>query len=161
MEKKESAKVTGISDITGKTVKVRHATEADMASIEDQLRKNAMSAVNPDFREFVVAVEDGHIIGFGRLRKAGKFYQLGCVAVLEEMRNRGIGALIVRHLIESAPVSLVYIPVELEDYFAKLGFVRMKEGSKELYDALDEACGIAGRPNTIIMVYEREGAAKG
>jgi hypothetical protein len=34
MEKKESPKETGMSRITGKIVKVRHATEADMGFIE-------------------------------------------------------------------------------------------------------------------------------
>jgi hypothetical protein len=39
MEKKESPKETGISRITGKIVKVRHATEADMGFIVENLEK--------------------------------------------------------------------------------------------------------------------------
>jgi N-acetylglutamate synthase-like GNAT family acetyltransferase len=52
-------------------------------------------------------------------------------------------------------VSLVYIVTDLVDYFEKLGFVEMKEGSKELLDALDEACKVKGKPHTVVMVYER------
>lgn len=155
MEGRESPKVTGISEITGKTVRIRHATGADMAFIEEQLKKNNMDAEDLDFSEFVVATEDGDIMGFGRMRKTGQFYQVGCIVVVEEMRSKGIGSLIVKHLMDLSPVAMVYIPTELEEYFAKLGFVKMREGSKELFDALDEACKVKGKPNTAVMVYEK------
>lgn len=155
MEKEESPKFTGISEITGKTIKVRHAAETDMVFIENQLKKNNMDTENLDYREFVVAAENGDIIGFGRLRKTGEFYQIGCVVVVEDKRRRGIGSLIVKHLIDFSPVSIVYIPTDLVDYFKKLGFVEMKEGSKELLDALDEACKVKGKPPSAIMVYEK------
>ena len=155
MEGKESPKVSGTSDIAGKMVRIRHAGEADMGFIEEQLRKNNMDAESLDFREFLVAAEDGEITGFGRMKKTGQFYQVGCVVVVEEKRSKGIGSLIVKHMMELAPVTLVYIPVELEEYFTKLGFERMKEGSKELFDALDDACKVKGKPNTAIMVHEK------
>ncbi|MCL4475575.1 MAG: hypothetical protein M1508_05020 [Nitrospirae bacterium] len=87
MEKKGYPKVIGVSDITGKTVKVRHAIEADMAFIEEELKKNSIDTGKLDYGEFVVATEDGNIVGFGRLRKTGKFYQIGCVVVVEEKRS--------------------------------------------------------------------------
>lgn len=155
MEGKESPKVIGMSDITGKMVRIRHATEADMAFIEEQLKKNNMDAEDLECSEFLVATEDGEITGFGRMRKTGQFYQVGCVVVLEEKRSRGIGSLIVKHMMDLSPVTLVYIPTELEEYFTKLGFVKMQEGSKELFDALDEACKVKGKPNSTIMVYEK------
>ncbi len=155
MERKESPKVTGISDITGKQFRIRHATEADIAFIEDQLKKNNMDAENLVPEEFVVATEDGDIMGFGRLRKAGQFYQIGCVVVVEDKRRRGVGSLIIKHLLDFSPVTLVYIVTDLVDYFKKLGFVEMKEGSKELMDALDEACKVKSKPNTVIMLYEK------
>jgi N-acetylglutamate synthase-like GNAT family acetyltransferase len=75
--------------------------------------------------------------------------------VVEDKRRRGVGSLIVKHLLDFTPVSLVYIVTDLVDYFEKLGFVEMKEGSKELLDALDEACKVRGKPHTVLMVYER------
>lgn len=154
MEEKESPTVSGTSDITKKMVRIRHATDADMPFIEEQLKKNNMDADTLDFREFLVATEDGEITGFGRMKKTGQFYQVGCVVVVEEKRSKGIGSLIVKHMMELSPVTLVYIPMELEDYFTKLGFVKMQESSKELLDALDEACKLKGKPMTSIMVYE-------
>ncbi len=140
-----------------KDVKIRHAAAADMSFIEQQLKKNSMDTGDLDAGQFVVAVEDGEIKGFGRMRKTGQFYQVGCIVVVEEERSHGIGSLIVKHMMDLSPVTLVYIPAGLEGYFTKLGFVKMAEVSKELLDALDEVCKVKGRPNTAIMVYEKAG----
>jgi N-acetylglutamate synthase-like GNAT family acetyltransferase len=155
MDKKEPSEAGGRSDITGKTVKILHATEADMAFIEEQMKRNSMDTGNLDYNEFVVARENGEIVGFGRLRKTGGFYHLGCVVVVEDKRHRGVGSLIVKHLLDFSSVNLVYIVTDLVDYFKGLGFEEMKEGSKELLDALDEACKVKGKPNTVLMVYEK------
>ncbi|MGD0883422.1 MAG: GNAT family N-acetyltransferase [Thermodesulfovibrionales bacterium] len=155
MEKQECSKIQGAYGSSGKSVKIRHATEADMAFIEEELKKNNMDTASLDYREFVVAAENGDRVGFGRLRKTGEAYQIGCVAVIGDKRRRGIGSSIVKHLIDSSPVNLVYIPADLADYFSKLGFVEMKECSKELLDALDNACGVRGEPNSVVMIHER------
>jgi N-acetylglutamate synthase-like GNAT family acetyltransferase len=155
MERRESPEETGRSDISGKTMKIRYATHGDMAFITEELRKNNIDSENLDPQEFVVATENGTIAGFGRLRRAGELYQIGCVVVVEDKRRRGVGSLIVKHLLDFTPVSLVYIVTDLVDYFEKLGFVEMKEGSKELLDALGEACKVKGKPHTVVMVYER------
>jgi len=155
MERRESPKESGMSEITGKTIKIRQAAHEDMAFIREELRKNNIDSENLDPQEFVVATEDGTMAGFGRLRRAGEVYQIGCVVVVEDKRRRGVASLIVKHLLDFTPVSLVYIITDLVDYFEKLGFVEMKEGSKELLDALDEACKVKGKPHTVVMVYER------
>lgn len=146
-------------DLVGKTVRVRHASEGDLGFIAEELRRNHIQAGDLDVGEFVVAVEDGKIIGFGRLRRVGTFYQIGCIVVIEERRRRGIGSFIVQHLLETTPVQLVYIVTDLVDYFRGLGFFEMREVSKELLDSLDEACRLEGRPDTVIMVYERPSAS--
>ena len=155
MEMRESPKETRVSEIAGKTMKIRHATQGDMAFIQEELKRNSIDSENLDPQEFVVAMENGTIAGFGRLRRAGEAYQIGCVVVVEDKRRHGVGSLIVKHLLDFTSVSLVYIVTDLVDYFEKLGFVEMKEGSKELLDVLDEACKVKGKPHTVVMVYER------
>ncbi|HTR44292.1 MAG TPA: GNAT family N-acetyltransferase [Thermodesulfovibrionales bacterium] len=138
-------------------LKVRPAQESDLAFIREELVRNNIDAENLDHREFLVAAEDGGIAGFGRLRRTGQFYQIGCIAVVEEKRGRGVGSLLIKHLIENTPVKLVYIVTDLVEYFQRMGFVEMKESSKEFLDALDEACKVKGKPNTVVMVFERPG----
>ena len=139
------------------TIKVRPAQESDLPFIREELLRNSIDAENLDHREFLIASENGEIAGFGRLRQTGQFYQIGCVAVVEERRGQGVGSLIIKHLIENTPVKLFYIVTDLVEYFQRMGFVEMKESSKEFLDALDEACKVKGKPNTVVMVFERPG----
>jgi N-acetylglutamate synthase-like GNAT family acetyltransferase len=153
MEKKESPKETGISRITGKIVKVRHATEADMGFIVENLEKYHLDTEDLHYSQFVVAMENGDPVGFGRLKKAGEVYEIGCVVVIEDRKNLGIGSLIIKHLIDFSPVKMVYIITDLVDYFKRLGFIEKKKAPVELMNALDKACRIGGKNNAVLMVY--------
>jgi len=156
MENKESPKDTGVSDITGKIVKVRHTTEADMGFIMEYLEEYHLDTENLHYDQFVIATENGNPIGFGRLKKIGETYEVGCVVVIEERRKQGIGALIIKHLIDYSPVKMVYAITDLADDFKKLGFLETKEGSQELISALYKACSIGEKQNTVLMVYKKE-----
>ena len=102
----------------------------------------------------MVATENGNPIGFGRLKKAGKTYEIGSVVVIEERKDRGIDSLIIQHLIDFSPVNMVCVITDLVDYFRKLGFVEAREVPPELMGSLDKACKM-GKQNTILMVYKK------
>lgn len=153
MGEKGYPKETGISGITGRIVKIRHATEADMGFIVENLEKYHLDTEDLHYSQFVVAMENGNPIGFGRLKRVGEMYEIGCVVVIEERRNLGIGSLIIKHLVDFSPVKMVYVITDLVDYFKRLGFVETKKGSEELMNALDKACRIGGKHNTVLMVY--------
>jgi N-acetylglutamate synthase-like GNAT family acetyltransferase len=156
MEERESPKVTGISDLTGKIVRVRHAIEADMVFIEERMRKHRFETDDIRYTEFAVATEDGNLIGFGRLKKTGGVYGVGCVVVVEEKRDRGIRELIIKHLIEHAPVDRVYVMTDQRDYFSKLGFVEMKNRTEGYMEELDAICKEGEKENKVLMSCERE-----
>jgi len=156
MGKEECPKETGISDITGKIVKVRHATEADMGFIVEYSKKYGLEGENLSYNQFVVAMENGFPVGFGRLKKTGEAYEIGCVVVMDEKKNQGVDSLIIKHLIDFSPVKTVYVISDLVDYFKKLGFVEAKGESKELINSLDKACRIGGKQNAVLMVYKKD-----
>jgi N-acetylglutamate synthase-like GNAT family acetyltransferase len=155
MEKRESAKVTGMSEITGKVVSVRHATEADIGFIEETMKKHHFDTATIHYSEFVVATENGTLIGFARLKKTGGIYEVGCIIVIESKRGRGIGQLMVEHLIEHAPVDRVYVMTDWVDYFKKFGFVEMKDRSKEYSDALDLVCREGEKGKKVLMAFDK------
>ena len=156
MDKKESSKVTGISDLTGKVVRVRHANEADMVFIEETMRKYQFNAENLNYNDFVVATENGGIVGFGSLKKAGGIYEVGCIVVVEGKRGQGIGRLIAKHLVDYASVDRVYVTTDLADHFRKLGFVEMKDRPKEYLEALDLVCKAGEKTKKVLMSYEKK-----
>jgi N-acetylglutamate synthase-like GNAT family acetyltransferase len=151
----KSPKVTGISDLTGKVVRVRHANEADMVFIEETMKKYGFDTENVHYSEFVVAAEDSKIVGFGRLKKTGSIYDVGCIVVIEGKRGRGIGQLIAKHLVDFETVDRVYVTTDRADYFRNLGFVEMADRSKEYMDALALVCRTAEK-NKILMSRGKE-----
>ena len=160
MKQEKSPKDTGISEITGKTVRIRHATEGDMPFIEQSLKEHKLSTVDLDYREFVVADEESQIIGFGRLRQKCGICDIGCIVLIEEKKKQKIGSVIVRHLIAYAPVNRVYVMTDRVDFFSGLGFIKVKEGAKEYFDALGAAgfeCTGEGKRKPELMVYEKSG----
>jgi N-acetylglutamate synthase-like GNAT family acetyltransferase len=156
MTNQECPKGTGISDITGKIVKIRHATEADMGFIVKYMKKHRLDTENLHYDQFVVAMENGNPIGFGRLKKTGEAFEIGCVMVVDERKDQGVDSMIIKHLMDFSPVKTVYVISALVDYFKQLGFVEAKEGSKELMNSLDKTCRISGKQDTVLMVYKRE-----
>ncbi len=155
MATRQSPKETGISTITGKTVVIRHATGADMVFIGEYAKRHGLAITDPAAFKFVVAAENDDIIGFGGLRQTGDLCDIACVFVVEKHRNRSIGAEIVRHLIEYAPVDRVSVTTDLVDYFKQLGFAKTNRTPGEVGCILDGACGAAGKQSPVLMVYEK------
>lgn len=110
---------TGISSITDKTVVIRHATERDRVRVEEYFKHhgNTSDLGNADL---VVAAEEERIIGFGILKKEN---DAGCVSVFEDSRRKGIGSVIVKHLMEYEPLKRVYATRNVS-FFTRYGFAR-------------------------------------
>jgi hypothetical protein len=50
--------------------------------------KHRFDTADLDYNEFVVT-ENGELIGFGRIRKIGAIYEVGCIVVVEEKKGEG------------------------------------------------------------------------
>jgi len=153
MADNEQPKMTGISDITGKVFKVRHATEADLYFIRKKMSEHRFDTADLDYNEFVVATENGDLIGFGRMRKTGAIYEVGCIVVVEEKKGKGVGKLVLAHLLEYAPVKRVYAMTDWVEYFKGLGFTEIKR-SKEYMEVLDVVCREGKEAKKVLMSYD-------
>ncbi len=86
------------SRITGKLVRVRHATEADVVYIREKLNSYRMDSSTVDYGDYVVADEDGVVIGFSTMEKVGT--DGSHISVFVEERQNWLAGLIVKHLLE-------------------------------------------------------------
>ncbi|HTP05350.1 MAG TPA: GNAT family N-acetyltransferase [Nitrospirota bacterium] len=145
---------TGISSITGKTVYIRHATEWDVVSIRDYLKQHGQEERDLRQSDVVVAAEGDRLIGFAILEK-GFEHNANCVTVTEDVRRRGIGAPIVRHLMKYAQVNTVYSSTVMLRYFTKLGFTRAKTTQRKRADAAAYACRWQGKRGLLLARYEK------
>jgi N-acetylglutamate synthase-like GNAT family acetyltransferase len=76
------------------------------------------------------------MVGFGRLKPYSDATELGCVGVLHDRRNQGIGRLIVDELISRAPKE-VWITTDMPNYFRPMGFVESADVPKSIAQKLD------------------------
>jgi N-acetylglutamate synthase-like GNAT family acetyltransferase len=135
---------------------IKKAQSDDMPFIKECIEKFRLDDEDLDYRQFIVAVEGSEIAGFGRIRPHKEVYELGCVGVVEQRRNHGIGKMIVKHLIDKFPTDDVYITTDLIKYFERLGFKKIEPGPKELVEKLQRVCKSKCREGAVVMVYKRD-----
>lgn len=137
------------------TIFIRSAKQEDMAFIKEKIKDFRLDDEDLDCRQFVVAVDGNEIVGFGRIRPHKEVYELGCVGIVENKRNHGIGKAIVEHLIKIFPTEDVYITTDLPEYFERLGFKKIAHGPKELHEKLKRVCKSKCREGAVVMVYKK------
>jgi N-acetylglutamate synthase-like GNAT family acetyltransferase len=81
---------------------------------------------NLEPHQFLVVEDADVMVGFGRLKPYPDATELGCVGVLHERRNQGIGRLIVDELLSRAPDE-VWITTDMPDFFRSLGFLEQTQ----------------------------------
>lgn len=138
------------------SAQIRSASPVDMPFIKNCIEKFRLDDEDLNCQQFIVAVEANEIVGFGRIRHHEKVYGLGCVGVVENRRNQGIGKTIVEHLINIFPSNDVYITTDLLDYFERFGFRKIELGPSELIEKLKRVCKSKCREGAVVMVYKKD-----
>jgi N-acetylglutamate synthase-like GNAT family acetyltransferase len=109
-------------------MKLRPATKADLAAVENLLSVNDLptEGVAENFTQFLVADDQGVIVGAIGLEKFGSTALLRSAVVANEHRGSGIGQRLVNELLERAAqnglAQLYLLTTTAEDYFARFGF---------------------------------------
>lgn len=148
-------RLTGISNITGKVVYIRHATEWERELLAMRANGRRHDTSGAEFRQVVVAAEENRIIGFAVLQK-GADSREACVSVSELKSRRGIGAPIVRHLMEYSPEKTVYAASGRPRYFTSIGFTRKRSSPAERKKYAERSCRLYGRYGSTLAVFERQ-----
>ena len=130
------------------------ATQADMPFIRGTVARLRLDGEDLRPEQFVVVEEGGRTVAFGRIKSYRRTFELGCVAVVEDRRNQGLGELVVRELIRRFPQRRVYITTDIPEYFQRLGFVRTKALPRELSEKIGRVEGRL-RSGVVGMVYRR------
>lgn len=138
-------------------INIRPASPEDMVLIKGYIEKFRLDDEDLYYRQFVVAIDENEIVGFGRIRPHKEVYELGCVGVVVHKRNHGIGKMIVECLISKFPTNDVYITTDFPEYFERFSFKRIEPGPKELVEKLSRVCKSKCREGAIVMVLSKSG----
>ena len=134
--------------------RIRGATEADLSFIQKTVARLRLDNEDLCAEQFIVVEEGERAVAFGRIKPYRRTFELGCVAVVEDRRNQGLGELVVRELIRRFPQRRVYVTTDIPDYFQRLGFVRTKALPRELSEKIGRVEGKL-RSGVVGMVYRR------
>lgn len=91
---------------------------------------------DPAWDQFVVAKNNGTIVGIGRLRTYPGCTEIATVGVVSEGQKNGVGSLIMKELIRKAPGE-VFVTCVIPDFFSKLGFQLVKQYPSVLQKKVD------------------------
>jgi N-acetylglutamate synthase-like GNAT family acetyltransferase len=132
--------------------RIRKAAQADLPFIQDMVARLRLD--NEDLRpeQFIVVEEGERTVAFGRIKPYRRTFELGCVAVVEDRRDQGLGELVVRELIRRFPRRRVYVTTDIPDYFQRFGFVRTRALPRELSEKIGRVEGRL-RSGVVGMVY--------
>ena len=150
----------GDAELTGPAVTTGKASHADLDEISDLLTTNSLplDGVADSIERFVVAREDGRIVGCVGLEVYGDSALLRSAAVHDEVKGRGIGRTLVNEILADAHqqgVAAVYLlTTTAENYFPAFGFERIDRSEVPLeLDASEELKGAC--PASAIVMRKR------
>lgn len=134
---------------------LRDATPADMTFIRDGVDRFRLDDEKLSHEQFVVAELDGRVVGFGRIKPYGKFFELGCLGVIEEARHRGVADAIVKELIRRFPDEDVWVTTDIPAYCVRFGFEPTEDAPEELKAKIRNLCHQKRRTGALIMRLRR------
>ena len=141
-------------------MRVRNAVDLDLGAVESLLlaAKLPLDGVSENFSRFMVADDDGRIIGAIGLEKFGSAALLRSAIVSSEYRGKGTGSRLVHRALERASedgIEEVYLlTTAAENYFAGFGFTRVARSA--VPDAVKMSLEFRGACPESAVVMTRE-----
>jgi N-acetylglutamate synthase-like GNAT family acetyltransferase len=108
-------------------IKIRPATEVDQPTITAMIRTADINPMGLDWRRFLVAEEQGQIVGIGQIKPHGDgSRELASIAVSPDRQHQGIATRLIEALVasESGPLYLM-CRQQLEGFYSRFGFNRL------------------------------------
>ena len=131
-----------------------------MPLIESCIEEFRLDNEDVNYDQFIVAEEDGNVVGFGRVKPYRYCFELGCLAVIANYRNRGIGSSIVNRLMHDFPGDDIWITTDIPRYFERFGFQPTTEAPQEIMDKIGRVCKSRQHPDAVIMLLQKRHAEK-
>jgi len=142
---------------------IRPATEADQPTIRRLIKEANINRMNLHWPNFVVAKDDGVIVGVGQVKAHGDgSRELASIAVVPARQGQGIGSAVIKTLLAREPGVVLHLTCrrELEGYYERFGFRRLEPAEYPPYFArMIPLINVVARLfGTQILVMRREAA---
>jgi amino-acid N-acetyltransferase len=107
---------------------IRPAVESEQAAILEMVREAQLNPFNVKWPNFLIAEEEGHMIGVGQLRPhTDGSCELASLVVAPDQRHKGVGSALMRGLLQNQPAPIyLFCENDLEAYYQRFGFHRVE-----------------------------------
>ena len=115
---------------------IRKAENGDIEPVQTLLSTYFLDMDGVDIEDFIIAESGDRVLGCAAVIDQ-KYPELHSIAVHPNHRNRGIGALLVQHLVANAPDEweYLYVRTTAPDFFKNVGFMKLQDSEKiKLWD---------------------------
>lgn len=115
---------------------IRPATGNDQPAIRRLIAEVHLPRMNLQWPNFVVAEEDGEMVGIGQVKSHGDgSRELASIAVVPKRQGEGVGTTVIRALLarEGGVVLHLSCRRELEGYYERFGFRRVEPAAYPPY----------------------------
>ena len=122
--------------MNNKDIIIRKAENDDLESVQTLLSTYFLDMDGVDIEDYIVAEFDSRVLGCAATVER-KYPELHSIAVHPNHRNRGIGALLVEHIVANAPGrwEYLYVRTTAPDFFEHVGFLKLQDREKiKLWD---------------------------
>ena len=110
---------------------IRKAEDGDIEPVQTLLSTYFLDMDGVDIGDFIVAKSGGRVLGCAAVINQ-KYPELHSIAVHPNHRSRGIGALLVKHIVANAPDrwEYLYVRTTAPDFFERVGFLKLQDREK-------------------------------
>jgi N-acetylglutamate synthase-like GNAT family acetyltransferase len=152
---------SGASSLHRVSLNIRPATKEDHPTIRRFVKDARLNPMSLNWPNFVVAEEDGAVVGVGQVKAHGDgSRELASIVVVPARRSHGIGSAVIRALLAGNPGTVLHLTCrrELQGYYERFGFRRLDQADYPPYFArLIPLANLVGRfSGTRILVMRRE-----
>lgn len=116
------------------SITIRKATQADQKAIRSIVRAARINPTGLDWRRFIVADDDGHIVATGQVKPHWDgSRELASIATIQNRQKMGLAGRIINTLLdqERGPVYLT-CRAQLETFYPRFGFHTAQAGELQI-----------------------------
>ncbi|MDF1532893.1 MAG: GNAT family N-acetyltransferase [Methanosarcinaceae archaeon] len=137
---------------------IRKAENDDIEAVETLLSTYFLDMDGVDIKDFIVAESGGRVLGCGAVIDQ-KYPELHSIAVHPNHRSRGIGALLVEHIVANAldEWGHLYVRTTAPDFFNHVGFIKLQDSEKiKLWNDCAKCDKFEGCRQSAMRLYLKE-----